>query len=103
MRLVEWRLVRRNSLCGFASVELPSGLVIEDCPLLATAGPACVSLPSRPMIWPDGAPLSHEAGKARYATMLRWRNRTTDDRWSAAVVAFVRETHPDSLADGGAP
>jgi hypothetical protein len=35
------------------------------------------------MVWPDGAPLRHEAGKVHYLTMLRGRDRATGDRWVA--------------------
>jgi hypothetical protein len=53
-----------------------------------------------PAVAPNGlagrARLRPEAGKVRYATMLRWRDRITGDLWSAAVVALLREMHPDS-------
>jgi hypothetical protein len=31
MRLVSWKPLARNSLRGFVSIELPSGLRIADC------------------------------------------------------------------------
>jgi len=46
LQLVAWRRVRKNSLIGFATVTLPIGLTIVDCPVLETHGRRWVSLPS---------------------------------------------------------
>ena len=38
-------------------------------------------------------------GKPVYAEVLRWRDRGLSDRFSRAVVALVRQAHPEDLAD----
>jgi hypothetical protein len=38
MRLISWKPLRKNSLLGFAAVELPIGLKVHDIPLLASHG-----------------------------------------------------------------
>jgi hypothetical protein len=38
----------------------------------------------------------------KYAPILAWSDRVTADKWSDAVVALVREQHPDALDDGDA-
>jgi hypothetical protein len=103
MGLVEWRPMRRNSLRGFAAVELPSGLTIIDVSVHVTAGRAWAGLPSRPMLGSDGAALRDEKGKIRYLPLLRWRDRDLGDRFSAAVVGLVRTEHPGALDDKDAP
>jgi hypothetical protein len=103
MRLVEWRPLRKNSLRGFATVELSIGLVIEDCPVHLSHSRAWARLPSKPMIdSATGAALRDQASKIRYVPILYWRDRDLGDRWSNAVVGLVRAAHPGAL-DGGAP
>jgi hypothetical protein len=101
MRLVSFRAQRKNSLIGFACVELPNSLVIDDCPVLTSGnGRAWAALPSKPQMR-DGQHVEID-GRKQYVAMLKWPNRTTQDAWSDAVVALVREHHPEAF-DGAAP
>jgi len=102
MRLIEWRPFRRNSLRGFATIELPIGLVIADIVICTSHGRTWASLPSKPMIDSGtGAAIRDDAGKLKYAPILSWRDRDLGDRWSNAVVELVRAAHPGALDDGG--
>jgi hypothetical protein len=103
MRLVDWRPCHRNTLRGFAAVELPAGLRIAEIPVHVTAGRAWAGLPARPMVGPDGTLLRDERGKIRYARALSWRTRDLTDRFSAAVVNLVRAAHCDALDGECAP
>jgi hypothetical protein len=103
MRLVEWRALRKNSLRGFATVELPPGLVIGDVAVGASHGRAWALLPSKPMLDAAGLALRDEEGKVRYSPMLRWRDENLRSRWSDAVVSLVRAEHPGALLDESAP
>jgi hypothetical protein len=100
LRLITFKAVHKNSLRGFASVELPSGLRITDCPVLISHGKAWASLPSKPVLDRDGKQVETD-GKRQYAPILEWRDRDLADRFSAAVVNLVRAAHPDDL--GGTP
>jgi hypothetical protein len=102
MRLVEFRPMRRNSLLGFATVELPIGLIIADVVVGASHGRVWALLPTKPMVGPDGAAIRDDAGKIKYAPVLRWHDDELHKRWSDAVVALVRAEYPDAL-DEAAP
>jgi hypothetical protein len=97
MILWGWRPLRRRSLRGFARIEMPSGLRVDDVGVHVSGGRAWASLPARPMLGADGGALREEAGKIRYAPVLSWRDRATAYRWSDAVVALVRAAHPEAL------
>jgi hypothetical protein len=101
MTLVGWRACRRRTLRGFAAGELPTGLRIAEIPVHVTAGRAWAGLPARPMVGLDGAVLSDERGRIRYAQILTWRDRDLADRWSAGVIELVRGADPAAL-DGEA-
>jgi hypothetical protein len=88
-------------LRGFATVLLPSGLKLIDCPILVSNGKAWASLPSKPV--PDGEG-QHKLGldsKPASVPVLEWRSRDLGDRFSTAVVELVRRTDPDSLNETG--
>ena len=34
VKILDWRPLRKNSLLGFAKIELPSGMVISDVTIL---------------------------------------------------------------------
>ena len=101
LKLLEWRPIHRNTLCGFANVELPSGLVIRDVSVHQKNGKWWAGLPARPMLDAEGRQIRNHAGKAQYAALLGWRDRELADRFSGAVVELVRAAHPGM--HGGLP
>jgi hypothetical protein len=101
MRLISWKTLVKGSLRGFATIELPSGLKIHDCPVLVSSGNAWATLPSKPQIDGDGRQKTDINGKAVYASILEWRSRELSDRFSQAVVSLVIEAHPGALDETG--
>jgi hypothetical protein len=101
MKLCEWKPMRRNTLHGFAVIEMPSGLVVRDVAIHEKAGKWWASLPSRPVLDSDGKQIVSHAGHRQYAAVLGWRDRDLADRFSAALIELVRAEHPADL-DGEA-
>jgi hypothetical protein len=97
MRLVAWKPMRKGDLIGFATVELPIGLKLIDCPVLIGPRGRWASLPSKPQIDRDGRQKTDTNGRAVYAPVLEWRDRGLADRFSAAVVELVLQAHPEAL------
>jgi hypothetical protein len=100
MRLLEWRPFIKNTLRGFATVELPIGLVIRDISIHDKGGKRWAGLPAKPVLDAEGRHVSNHAGHRQYCALLGWRDRDLADRFSVAVVDAVRAAHPDAL-DGG--
>jgi len=96
MRLVSFKPLTKGALRGFASVELPIGLVINDCPICASSGKTWAALPSKPVLDRDGKHVE-AGGKRQYSAILLWENRDRSDRWSQAVVDLVRAEYPEAL------
>jgi hypothetical protein len=105
LRLLDFKLVRKNSLTGFAAVAIdPPGLVINDIPVCQAAnGRAWATLPSRPMIDAQGEVMRDDRGKVRYSAILEWRSRELRERFSNAVVTAVSRRYPDYLPGGNDP
>lgn len=101
MRLLSWRALRKGSLLGFATFELPAGLIIEDVAILTSNGRTWVNLPAKPQLDKEGQHRRDENGKPLYVPILRWRDRDLSDRFGEAVIALVRELHPGALDSGG--
>lgn len=98
MRLVSWRPLPKNALRGFATVELPIGLTVVDCPVLVSNGKPWASLPSKPQIDREGRHRADINGKPAYTAILSWRDRDLADRFSQAVVDLIRAEHPGDLS-----
>jgi hypothetical protein len=79
MVLRAWKPVRKGALIGFAAISLPSGLEIDDVPVLISGGRAWAALPARPVITNDG----------RVAKL------------PGTSVALVREHHPEAFVEEG--
>jgi hypothetical protein len=97
LRLVSWKPIDKGSLRGFASVELPSGLKIHDCPVLRSHGKARATLPSKPQLDKEGRQKTGLNGKPAYSPEIEWRTRDLADRFSAAIVDLVRAQYPDAV------
>ena len=93
MRLLSWKPMRKGTLRGFATVELPNGLTISDISVHLSHGKSWASLPSRPQLNSDGTARRDDAGKIAYAPVLKWRDRGLADRFSDAVVQAVEAEH----------
>jgi hypothetical protein len=102
MRLISWKPLVKNSLRGFATIELPIGLKIIDCPVLVGSNGAWATLPSRPVLDRDGRQAKPD-GKLQYSTILEWKSRDLSERFSQTIVELVRQAHPDDLDEPGAP
>src|SRR4051794_6944665 len=103
MRLISFKVIGKGALVGIATVELPIGLGIEDCPILINKdGKPWAALPARPVLDREGRHVKPAGAKGQYAALLKWRDRGLADRWSAAVVALVREQYPEVFEERAA-
>jgi hypothetical protein len=96
LRLISFKPLRKNSLRGFANLELPNGLRISDCPVLVSNGKAWATLPSKPVLDRDGKQVEVES-KRQYCALIEWKSRELADGFSQAVVTLVRAEYPDAL------
>jgi len=94
MRLIEWRPVRHGKLRGFASVWLPIGLRINDCPVLDGPEGVWAALPGRPELDRDGRARVGANGERVYQPVLEWRSRRLREAFSARLISLVREAYP---------
>jgi hypothetical protein len=89
MKLLSFRRLTKNTLRGFASIELPNKLTIVDCPVHLANGRAWASLPAKAAIDRDGRQIVVD-GKPQYVAIFKWGDRDLADRFSDAVVALGR-------------
>jgi hypothetical protein len=99
MRLIAWKPLVKNSLREFATIELSIGLKIFNILTLISNGNSWATLPGKPILDADGKHKVDVNGKAAYVAILEWRDRDLSSRFSAAVVALVREKHREALED----
>jgi hypothetical protein len=78
-RIFNWKPYQRNTLRGFFSVELPSGLVIHKCTLHVKANSRWIGFPAERYKKSDG-----EVG---YAILLEFRSRDIADRFRDVILA----------------
>jgi hypothetical protein len=73
-----WRQYERNSLKGFFSLVLPSGLVFHDLMLHERNGARWIAFPARE--WVDAA------GKKQYARFVEFSSREAADKFRDQVL-----------------
>ncbi len=91
----EFSSMLRNTLLGFARVRQPSGMVLHDVAVHQKNGSAWALPASKPMIDRDGAVLRDPNGKVRYTPIIDFTSWETRNRWSDAVIAAMRDAHPE--------
>jgi hypothetical protein len=100
LRLIDWRPLSKNTMRGFVSVEMASGLVIHDAIVHAGKYGPWVALPGKPQLDQNGQPRRSPDGKLLYTSLLSWRSKPIADQFSRAVVSELLKVHPNAL-DGG--
>lgn len=94
MRLVSFKPLVKDALRGFANVQLPNALLINDCPI-------CISTGKRGRRCPESLSWGVMVGRSKrnsMPAMLAWPDREIADGWSEAVVALVEQQHPGALS-----
>lgn len=78
-----WKEYEKNTLRGFFTVTLTSGLIIHRCMLHQKESKRWVSLPAQEYKDPYGA--------KQYANILEFTDRETSDRFQNAVLTALDE------------
>ena len=100
--LLDWKPVVRNTLRGFATVQLRNGLTVHDVVVHTTHNRAWAALPSKPMLGRSGTPMRDSAtNKIRYVPILEWPDKETANRFSAAVVSAIEAQYPGATSSTG--
>jgi hypothetical protein len=94
--VLEWKPVARNTLLGFAKLQL-GALTIMDCPVHNTQGRLWCGLSSKPMVDSSGNARKDDGGKIKYVPLLQWATKEAGTRFSDSVIAALKEKHPDAL------
>ena len=93
IRATDWRPLERNTLRGFVTLELPSGLILHECTYhRAVSGAEWIGLPGRPQLDRDGKQRKDSvSGKALYTPIIELKGKAERERFQAAALAAVRE------------
>lgn len=85
----EWRPLERNTLKGFLTLVLPSGLTLRECSLHEKDGRRWIALPGRPQIDGEGRHRTDPAGKRLYLPIVEIPDRGQRERFQRAALAAV--------------
>ena len=87
-----------GSLRGFLSVELPSGMIVNDLKLMiGPAGKPWLAMPSQKQVDRDGNPRLDANGKQTYTQFVEFASRSPADRFRHLVLDALRQKHPEAL------
>ncbi|NBB69095.1 MAG: hypothetical protein GVY33_02040 [Alphaproteobacteria bacterium] len=86
MNITEWRPINKGTLLGFATVEMPSGMVIHDVGINRNGDGTWASPPGKPQLDRDKQ-LIFKNGKLQYAKVVGFTSKDRRDRWSDAIIA----------------
>jgi len=100
-KVLEFTLVRKNALRGFAKLELPSGMILHDVALLETHGRFWATPPSKPSLNRGGVHMRDAAGKGQYTPVISFNTKDRRDAFSAMVIAALREQRPEAFQQSG--
>lgn len=98
----DWKAIERNTLRGFFTAHLPSGMTLFENTLHYRDGHWWVMPASKPMLSKDGTALRDDAGKIRYAPIVSFESKLARDRFNTAVLTALRLAHPRAFAEAEA-
>ncbi len=84
-----FRALVRNSLRGFFSVRLPSGMLLHDLSLFKKEGSRWIALPSRAY--------QGKEGRTSYTPIVEFINRAVSDQFRDQVLAAIDAMVPPEL------
>lgn len=94
----EWRALKRNTLQGFAKIQIEElHLIISDIAVHEKEGRRWAQLPARPQLR-DGVPVTDTAGKVAYFPTMQFANRDVANAFSSAVCAAILRHDPSAFS-----
>ena len=98
----DFRPLRRNTLQGFAVIEIAElKLTVRDVAIHQKGDARWAQLPAKPQV-KVGALIKDSAGKIQYAAIMEFGSRAVRDAFSAVVVAAVLDHAPDVFDEAAA-
>jgi hypothetical protein len=98
IQLVEWVKRRQNTLVGFATVRMPSGIVFHDVSIHNKNSSWWASPASKPMVGRNGTIMRETGGRIKYAPIVSFHSKEVRDRFSHSVIAALRQARPEVFA-----
>jgi hypothetical protein len=96
--ITDWRPLPKNTLLGFCSMRLPSGIQIADCSVHQKNGKFWVSPPGKPQLDRDGIALRDAVtGRIKYLPIITFETKAFADRFSAQIIEALRRAFPEAL------
>ena len=87
MNVRDFKALHRNTLRGFFTLELDSGLVIKDCSVhVRDDGRKWFAFPAKPQLDKDGKALRDGSGKVLYANIIAIDDRRRSDKLQQLVL-----------------
>jgi hypothetical protein len=99
LTISDFKPVAAGAMVGFCDVHQPSGMTLHRCTVFSKDGRAWAAPPSKQVISRDGTVQRTADGKARYEPTVSFVDRATQSRWSDAVIAALRQAHPEVLPE----
>ena len=81
--ILSWRMCAKNTLRAFASIELPSGLILHDCTVHRKNDSEWVGLPGRSYTKPDGS--------TGWSPVVEFTNKEAKSRFQRAALAAITD------------
>lgn len=101
-RILDFRPVRKGSLRGFLSVQLPSGLIVREVGVHIAGSKSWCAPPARP--WMRGTELITDAatGKLKWQPLIDFSTHGVRSSWSRQILRALNEAYPEVLAEAAA-
>jgi hypothetical protein len=102
MKILGWQRLVKNTMRGIVDVEVAvehgHPLGIYECIVHVGPNGPWVAFPSKVQLDRDGTVRRNLAtGKPEYVNLLKWRDKDTRDKFSAAVIKLLLARHPTAL------
>jgi hypothetical protein len=97
VRLVEFRAKRHGTFRGWATVELPYGMIIPDCPVHVHGRRAVAYPPVRLSLNAAGHVVRAQSGKACERSMIEFASPEHKEAFVSAIASSVASAHPEIL------
>jgi hypothetical protein len=104
VKIRRWQPFRNpaGTVLGFLSIELPSGLIINDAKLMiGQAGKHWIALPAIKQTGKDGEPRLDANGKQLWSLIVEFATRDARVRFNELILAALRRQHPGVLDEAG--
>ena len=95
MQIMNFKVINKSNLVGFAEILMPSGIGFVDVTIMRKESHYWAMPPAKPLLVNGAHKIDPYTNKPIYAQIIKFSTKELKQKWSDAVIAALKMSYPE--------